>query len=375
MKSNFESFDIRIFGESHTAEIGVEIDGFPAGATFAEAEVRAMLDRRRSGANVWSTPRKENDEAEFFGGVECADGIFRLTGEPFSARIKNGNVRPSDYDVIKSVPRPSHADYVAFVRDGYIPSGGGEFSGRMTAPLCVAGAVAESLLAVRGISVCAYIASVGKIDTGSYRSCGVAVSGLDEKQIAALKSDSFPVLDPTKRQVAVDEIAACAKDGDSVGGVVECVVSGLKAAEIGGALFRGIEGEIASAVFAVPAVKGIEFGSGFYLTAQNGSKANDEFCVQNGKIGTLTNQNGGINGGICNGMPITLRVAVKPTPSIGKPQRSVNLLSMTEETLEIRGRHDACIVPRAVPCVESAVALAVLDMCLSAEKKDNTKRT
>ncbi|MDE5601027.1 MAG: chorismate synthase [Clostridia bacterium] len=374
MKGNFEKLQIEIFGESHADEIGVRLGGIPNGCTLTLDQMNNLLERRRSRGGVWATPRKEADEPIVVGGLKKTNDGYVVDGE-IDVRIKNTNVRPNDYAGTASansdstnaqcVPRPSHADFVAYVKYGKISSGGGRFSGRMTAPLCIAGGIAEELLLSADIRVCAYISSVGGVQGASYKtSKDVALNGVNVDEEQRIKNSDFPLLDESVRGDMESVIRNAASEGDSVGGTIECVVSGLEAGMFGDALFEGLEGKIAYSLYAIPAVKGVEFGSGFELAHMKGSEANDSFAVQKDKVTTATNHSGGINGGICNGMPLTVRVAVRPTPSIFKTQKSVDLASMTECELNIKGRHDSCIAIRAVPCVESAVALALLDEVL-----------
>ena len=229
--------------------------------------------------------------------------------------------------------------------------------------LCVAGGVAEDILRKQGIEVVAYVSSIGDVNLGSYKD-GASVKGLDENEIKRLKGNAFAVLDESKKEEAINLVKDAASRGDSVGGTIECVVLGVKAGSLGDNLFDGLEGKIAYSLFGVPAVKGVEFGDGFNLAKMRGSEANDAFVLSGKEVKTATNRSGGINGGIANGMPITLRVAIRPTPSIASPQKSVNLMAKEPQEIEVKGRHDACIVPRAVAPVESAVALAVLDELL-----------
>lgn len=365
----FDIIETQIFGESHSAEMRLDFLGIEKGSKFLGDSVLDMLERRKSSRSPWSTPRIEEDEAIFSSGLCSGETVlergktYETNGEAITAHVKNTNVKKGDYQSILSIPRPSHADYVAFVKDGKIASGGGRFSGRLTTMLCIAGGIAEDILRQAGIEVVAYVSSVGEKNLGSYLD-GADISGFDKNQIERLKSDNFPTLCEEKKQDAVEYIKAIAQTGDSVGGTVECVVLGVKAGSLGDNLMDGLEGKIAYSVFGVPAVKGVEFGRGFGLAKMKGSAANDPFVLEDGQVKTSSNNNGGINGGIANGMPITLRVAVKPTPSISIEQKSVNLLTNEECELKVQGRHDACIVPRAVPAIESAVALAVLDELL-----------
>lgn len=364
MKADFESFGLEIYGESHSEKIGVKMSGLPAGFDVDYSEIEKALARRKSGNNVWSTPRKEDDAVHILSGVENG----KTTGGVFEAAVFNDNVRPQDYKNISYVPRPSHADFAAFAKDGYISSGGGRFSGRMTAPLVIAGSLAEQILKKNGIEICAYVSEIGGVNAGSYSD-----NKIKESDFERLKKAELPLIDEGKAEDIKEKISDASAKRDSLGGIVECIVTGLKAGEIGNAMFEGLEGKIAYSVFGVPAVKGVEFGEGFGLSKMKGSEANDAFVLkQSGKtraegqnvcenVVTATNFSGGINGGISNGMPVTLRVAIRPTPSIGIPQKSVNLETGENVNVEIKGRHDACIVPRAAVCIESAVALAVFD--------------
>lgn len=357
MFSPFETLQVEIFGASHANEIGVRVEGFPRGKTVDAARVQEFVDTRKAGQNPWSTPRKEPDEVIFKSGLQ--DG--KLTGGPVLAVIENVNKRSGDYSPYATTPRPSHADYVAIVKDGDKAqlAGGGRFSGRMTAPLCIAGGIALQLLAESGVTVGAYVKEIG----------GVVGKGYDqtvtpEEIDRAVAQGNFAL---SRTEEMTETILNARKNGDSVGGKIECVVFGLPVG-VGDALFDGLEGKIASSVFAVPAVKAVEFGLGTGFAEKKGSEVNDAFCIENRKIGTRTNNNGGLNGGITNGMPVTVRVTMKPTPSISLPQKTVNLATMEETTIEIKGRHDACIVPRAVAGVKAAVALAVLDALLTENK-------
>ncbi len=354
MSSTFTGLALRlsIFGQSHSEAIGMTIDGLPAGLPIDLDKLQAFLNRRAPGQNDWSTPRREEDRPEFLCGLK--DGF--TCGAPLTAIIHNNNTRPKDYSQLKITPRPGHADYTAEVKyRGFQDySGGGHFSGRLTAPLCIAGGVLKQMLESKGITVDARIAAIAGI--------------LDESPFTASVADKrFPVVDDAVGEQMRQAIAAARAEGDSVGGVIECVVRGVPAG-IGEPMFDGIENQIARVLFAVPAVKGIEFGAGFAAANMRGSENNDPFTVRDGKVETLTNNAGGILGGISNGMPVVFRVAVKPTPSIAKEQQSVNLNTMQPEALNITGRHDPCIVPRAVPVIEAAAALAISDLILGESK-------
>lgn len=341
---------ITVFGQSHSEAIGVVIDGFPAGFRVDFEALQAFLARRAPGNAAFATARKEADIPEFVSGL--VDGV--TCGAPICALIRNTDTRSKDYQNIAACPRPSHADYPAHVRYGGFQDvrGGGHFSGRLTAPLCIAGALCLQYLQTKGIHIGAHIAAVGGIGDTSFDAVTVS-----KEQFL---TDAFPVLSKTAKAAMQERIAAARTDGDSVGGVIEAAAVGLPAG-IGDPPFDGLENHIASLLFGIPAVKGVEFGNGFEAATLTGSQNNDAYCVDNGTIKTATNRHGGILGGLSTGMPLIFRVAIKPTPSIAKEQQSVNLKTKQPQTLIINGRHDPCIVPRAVPCVESALAIALTE--------------
>ena len=350
MSSSFigQRLRLSIFGQSHSEAIGMTLDGLPAGIAVDADGLQAFLNRRAPGQNDWSTPRKEEDRPEFLCGLR--DGF--TCGAPLTAIIHNSNTRPRDYSQLKITPRPGHADYTAEVKyKGFQDySGGGHFSGRLTAPLCVAGGIVKQELARHGITVDARIAAVAGIRDDSAFTASVA-------------DKAFPVVDDLIGVQMREAIQKARGEGDSVGGVIECIVRGLPVG-LGEPMFDGVENQIARLVFAVPAVKGIEFGAGFAAASMRGSENNDPFCVRVGRVETLTNNAGGVLGGITDGMPVVFRAAIKPTPSIAKAQQSVNLSAMEPQELRITGRHDPCIVPRAVPVIEAAAAIAVYDLIL-----------
>ncbi|MDR3216214.1 MAG: chorismate synthase [Clostridiaceae bacterium] len=354
------SLKVEIYGESHSEEVGVRIYGVPTGLHIDTEELQRFTDRRKSANNEFSTPRRENDTVEITAGI--ADGT--TDGGVICARVKNLNIKKSDYEKIKTVPRPSHADYCSYIKYGKIPSGGGRFSGRMTLPLCIAGGIAAQILKCAGIEVAAYVSEIGGVKGRTYLD---GVPSLSEVRAAQRTGLSVPAEDGAKEAIrAVLRLAAA--EGNSVGGAVECIIYGIPAG-VGGALFDGLEGAIAQTVFAVPAVKGLEFGWGFLFASAKGSDANDGYGADAyGNIVQLSNNCGGIYGGISSGAPVLFRVAFKPTPSISLPQKSVDLVSHKDEELVIKGRHDCCIVPRASVCIEAAAALAVFGVLL-AEKK------
>lgn len=355
MSCNFgNNIKITIFGQSHSDAMGAVIDGLPAGVEIDEEKIAAFMARRAPGRNEFSTPRKEADKVNIVSGI--VNG--KTCGAPLCGIIENTNAHSKDYDKLKFLPRPAHSDYAAFLKHNGFNDirGGGNFSGRLTAPLCFAGAVCMQLLEAKGIKIGAHIASIGNADDVRFDPVDVAKADLD-----TVSAKAFPVIDDVKGEAMKEVILTAKKSADSVGGTIECAVLGVEAGSIGDPIFDGIENRISCAIFGIPAVKGIEFGSGFDGSRLFGSQNNDEFIAENGKIRTATNNHGGILGGIASGMPIIFRCAIKPTPSIGKAQQTVNLLTCESENLSIGGRHDPCIVQRAVPCVEAAAAIVIAD--------------
>ncbi len=344
---------ISIFGQSHAEAIGVVIDGFPAGFAVDMEALRAFTARRAPGQNAFSTSRSEVDEAEFISGL--VDGV--TCGAPICAVIRNTNTRAGDYSELFDKPRPSHADYPADIRYGGAQDvrGGGHFSGRLTAALCVAGGLCLQYLAQKGIAVGAHIASIGGVQDARFDPVGVSK--------ADFKGGTFPVLDSEAEKAMLALIAAAREDGDSVGGVIECAAVGLPAG-LGDPMFDGLENRLSAAVFGIPAVRGIEFGNGFEAAQLRGSENNDCYYEQDGEVRTRTNNHGGVLGGISTGMPLVFRTAIKPTPSIAKEQQTLNRRTGQVEPLTVGGRHDPCIVPRAVPCVEAACAIVLCDFLL-----------
>lgn len=341
--------NIQIFGQSHSEAIGVTIDGLPTGFEIDMEELRSFLNRRAPGRNDYSTPRKEEDMPHFVSGLR--DG--KTCGAPLAALIYNNNTRSKDYFNLLDHPRPGHADFTANVKYGGFQdyAGGGHFSGRLTAPICIAGGIIKQMLAKEGIEIISRIAEIAGV-----KDEGALVSSTADKE--------FPVVNDDCGAKMREAIAEAKKDRDSVGGVIECAVLGLPVG-LGDPMFDGMENRIAAVVFGVPAVKGIEFGAGFEAARMRGSENNDAFRIgENGEIVTATNNCGGILGGITNGMPLTFRVAMKPTPSISREQDTVELSTNTDSKLVINGRHDPCIVPRAVPVIEAAAAIAVYNAYL-----------
>ena len=348
---------VSIYGESHGNGIGALIEGLPAGELIDFDELMRFMERRQGGRNALSTARKEPDVPEF------VSGIFqnRTTGFPVCIQIANTNTRSGDYNNLAATPRPSHADFTAFAKWGSAVDmrGGGHFSGRLTAPLCAAGGIAKQILSKHKIYVGAHLSSVGSINDEPFPMVP------DPCFFDEIAKKEFPVISDTCGEQMQQEILAARADADSVGGTIECMITGLPAG-VGDPMFDGIESSLAKALFGIPAVKGVEFGDGFALAQMRGSQANDPFCTDDGcNVRTKTNRNGGILGGITTGMPVRFRVCIKPTPSIGKPQESVLLDSVNQNTvIEIKGRHDPCIAQRAVPVIEAAAALVTLDMLL-----------
>lgn len=366
MSSSYgKNIKLTIFGQSHSKAIGMTLEGIPAGKRIDYEKLFEFMQRRAPGKNAYSTPRKEADAPEFLSGV-VGD---TTCGTPITAVIMNTNTRSSDYDIIRDIPRPGHADYTGYIKYGEDRdyTGGGHFSGRLTAPLCIAGGIAIQLLEEKGIYISSRISSIGGIkDEGDLVETSIGcLTGINTGLPFNPASDGdFPTISKEQGEKMKAYIAEKRAEGDSVGGVIECAVFGIPAG-VGDPMFDGMENRISQIIFGIPAIKGIEFGNGFEAAALTGSENNDEFCLKEGKIETVTNNCGGILGGITNGMPLIFRVAVKPTPSIAKEQKSINLSTKEETTLVVPGRHDPCIVPRAVPCIEAAAALAVYDALLS----------
>lgn len=346
---------ISVFGESHGTAIGVVIDGLPSGEKIDMDEVYRQMARRAPGNDKTATPRKEADKPEILSGV--LNGV--TTGAPLAAVIYNTNTRSGDYGNIMNAPRPGHSDYTAYLRyDGFNDvRGGGHFSGRLTANLVFAGAVIRQILKRKGIEIAAHIYSIGNTYDDPFEPTGISQELIDR-----LNGEKFALVNPEKENELRAEVDAVRAKGDSIGGVVECIVQGMPAG-VGEPMFGGVENVISSVVFGVPAVKGIEFGSGFEGSRSTGSKNNDEFYYdENGNVRTRTNNHGGALGGITSGMPILFRAAIKPTASISMKQNTIDLQSKENTTLSVKGRHDPCIVTRAVSVIEAAAAIAVINM-------------
>lgn len=351
-----DKIKLSIFGESHGEAIGCVIDGLPAGIKIDMNAVYKDMQRRAPGKDKTATPRLEKDIPHILSGM--LDDV--TTGAPLAMVIENTNTKSGDYSNLMTVPRPGHSDYPAYVKFGGNNDirGGGHFSGRLTAPLVFAGSVAKQILSQMGVTIGAHIKQIGSV-------CD-AVSDLnktDKSLLDTLSSSTFSLIDETKEQAMRDEIEKARLSLDSVGGIIECFAVGLPVG-LGGNMFDTVEGKLASILFGVPAVKGVEFGIGFGFADKRASEVNDQYEIKNGRVATLSNNNGGVLGGMTDGAPLSVSVAIKPTPSIAKKQKSVNLQTMENEELEIHGRHDPCIVVRAVPVIECAVALGLLDLMM-----------
>lgn len=360
MSSKFgETLSVSIFGESHGKAIGVELDGIPSGEPVDPEKLQAFLDRRKPGQGAMTTRRKESDQPVFLSGIQ--DNV--TTGFPICAVIKNSDQHSGDYDNLRTNPRPSHADYTAFLKYGEARDmrGGGHFSGRLTAPLCIAGGICLQILERRGIYIGAHLLQVHQVKDNPFPL-------YPTKELFSEAASRNPsVLDPDAGRRMEEAIVEAAKNQDSVGGIIECAIIGVPGG-VGSPMFDGMENRLAKVLFGIPAVKGVEFGSGFEAASRYGSENNDPFVLNDGQIATATNHEGGINGGITNGMPIVFRVAIKPTASISRKQKTVNLDTMQETELVIKGRHDPCIAVRAVPVVEAAAAVELTDILLGEHK-------
>lgn len=345
---------VSIFGESHGNGIGVAIDGLPPACEIDMEKVLAFMARRAPKKDGTSTARNEKDLPEIISGIYNG----KTTGNTLCAVIRNTDQHSADYGSVSTLARPAHADYTGYMRykGANDLRGGGHFSGRLTAPLVFAGAICGRILESKGIYTCSHIASIMNVYDKMFNP-----TDLDNDLFEVVKGRYLPLIDSGVDSEMRAVIENARMNLDSVGGSIECAVIGLDAG-VGSPMFDGIENRISQIVFAIPAIKGIEFGAGFDVANMTGSQNNDEYYIENSKIKTRTNNAGGIAGGISNGMPIIFKVAVKPTPSISRPQKTVDYVKMTEETLEIKGRHDPCIVPRAVPCVEAAANIAILSL-------------
>jgi chorismate synthase len=350
-----KEFVVTSFGESHGKVVGVVVDGCPAGLPLTEADFQEDLDRRIPADLKIVSERVEKDKAQILSGV--FNGL--TTGAPIALSVENKEALSSDYETLKDRPRPGHSDYPARVRYGGFNDyrGGGRFSGRVTVALVMAGTVARKLLSRYDIDVMAYTQAIGKVKTEQKFSTAEIRKN---KNAAATRCPDLACAEKME-----EAIVSARKEGESLGGVIECIAVNMPPG-IGEPLFDALDGDLAKAVFAVPAVKGVEFGAGFKSADLTGSQNNDAFLMKNGKVTTLTEHAGGILGGLSSGMPIMIRVAIKPTPSIAKEQKTVNLSSMEETTISVKGRHDPCVVPKAVPAIEAVVAITLVDHMIRA---------
>ena len=351
-----ERLKISLFGESHGSGIGVVIDGFPPGLELDFERIDLEMERRKPNSSAYSTKRKEADKVEILSGLYKG----RTTGAPLCGLIRNSDTRSQDYERTSHLARPGHADYTGYVRyEGYNDfRGGGHFSARLTAPLVFAGAIARQYLEAKGIHIGSHIFSIGDV-----LDVGFDMTHITRKQLDHLRNMELPVNDASCGDAYLSVIDEARRMGDSVGGIIETAIIGLPAG-LGTPFFGNVEGKLSSILFSIPAVKGVEFGAGFSITGMKGSEANDSFYMDGGQVRTKTNNNGGINGGITNGMPVVFRVALKPTSSIFLVQDTIDIKKMENAKLELKGRHDTCIVPRAVPVVEAACSIALCDLYL-----------
>ena len=351
-----DRISVSISGESHGTALCVTLDNLPHGYYIDNDKIKACLDRR-SPSGEYATGRKESDK------YEIISGIYKdmTTGAPLTALIQNKDVNSSAYDDLKNLARPGHADYSAHLKyDGFNdPRGGGHFSGRITAALVIAGSICSQILENKGIHTGAHIYSIQFVKDKPFSDCKIT-----EDLLRTLKIADMPVIDLNITVDMVNAMTAVARSGDSIGGIIECAVINLPAG-IGSPIFDGLENQIAAMAFAIGGIKGIEFGAGFSAATMTGSENNDSFYMEDGKIRTNGNNHGGVLGGITTGEPLTFKVAVKPVPSISLEQSTVDFVNMTNERIAVKGRHDSCIVPRAVVCVESIASIAALNQCVS----------
>ena len=345
-----KNLKVTVFGQSHSLKIGAVIDGLPSGIALDMEYIEKFMTRRAPGQFL-STPRKEGDKVNIIAGLNDK-GL--TCGSALVIEIENTNAKSGDYQNLVDIPRPSHADYTSLIKNGEGRDlrGGGQFSGRLTAPLCAVGAICKSLLKEKGIEICAHLLSVGNAQDKSYN---------DLENCVEENLPQFPVLTESAKEEMINEITCALQDGDSVGAVIECKIVNSPCG-VGEPMFDSVESVLAKMLFSVPAVKGFEIGAGFSVSKKRGSENNDELIAVNGKIATKTNNDGGVNGGITNGMPIVFKVAVKPTPSISKTQNTVNIKSLEQQELNIVGRHDPCIGVRIVPVIEACAAIVMYDM-------------
>lgn len=349
-------FKISVFGESHGKCVGVVIDGMPPGFEIDMEELKSFLDRRRPGSSKLATARSEKDKPIFMSGLK--ENVS--TGFPLCVIVENEDKKSSDYDNLKELPRPSHCDYTALLKYGGFAdlNGSGHMSGRLTAPICIAGGIAKQMLESMGIFIGAHLYAVGDVKDKQYD-----LVNLDQETLKKTDNTNFPAIDEKQSQKMKELIQTAKDDKDSIGAIIEVGVIGIPKA-VGKPIFNTVEGRLSQMAFSIPGVKGVEFGLGFDCAKLNGSEHNDDYIVVDGKIKTSTNNNSGIVSGMTNGMPIVYRCAFKPAPSIGKVQQSINLKTMKEEELLIEGRHDPCIGVRAVSVMEAATSLVLIDMIM-----------
>lgn len=358
---------LSMFGESHGAAIGINIDGLPPGIELDLEEIRLEMRRRAPGRDKTATSRKEKDE------FEILSGYFnnKTTGTPLSIMIRNTNTKSHDYDKTKDLARPGHADFTG--RKRYLGNndyrGGGHFSGRLTAPIVFAGAIAKQILESEGVIVGSHIKSIGRVEDNSFDATKIS-----PRLLEFLKVKRLPTIDDKRSEEMERTILDAKEEGDSVGGVIElAVINPIPG--LGSPFFDSVESRLSQMIFSIPGVKGIEFGQGFHITKMKGSQANDEMYMEDGEVKAYTNNNGGILGGISSGMPIIFRVALKPTASIAKSQRTIDMVKKKDAQIEIVGRHDPCIVVRAVPVLEAATAIVILDLLMEMKKDDGFTRS
>lgn len=356
-----KQLELSIFGESHGNSIGIVINGLPSGFAIDFDEMNREMQRRAPGNDLFSTTRSEKDLPQI------VSGIFKgkTTGTPLCCLIKNQDNHASDYSVMEQVMRPGHGDYPGFIHyhgaNDY--RGGGHFSGRLTAPLVFCGALCKQILKEKGIYIGAHIKQIGNV-----KDCSFSSDLITREILEDLTKQAFPLLDPIKAALMQENIFSAKEEGDSVGGIVECAVIGLPAG-IGDPFFDSVESTLAHLLFSVPAVKGVEFGMGFEMADKKGSQCNDAYFYEGNQVKTKTNHNGGILGGITNGMPVVFRTVIKPTPSIAKEQATINVKTRENTTISISGRHDPCIVPRALPVIESVCAIGIYE-CIKRRDTD-----
>ena len=345
---------VSIFGESHGTGIGITIDGLPSGVELDLQKIDEEMKRRAPGNSALSTARKESDVPEILSGF--FDG--KTTGTPLCGMIRNGDTRSKDYGKLKYLMRPGHADYTGAIRyDGFNDyRGGGSFSGRITAPIVFSGAICKQILEKKGIYIGAHVKSIKDIKDDSFD-----YTNISKDQLLSFKKNELPLIDKSKEDAMRNTVLEAKKMGNSVGGTIECAVVGIEAG-YGSPFFDSVESVLSHLLFSVPAVKGVEFGLGFGITELYGSESNDDFYYEGDKIRTKSNNNGGILGGITSGMPVVFKVAIKPTPSISKQQETINLDTKEDEKLVIEGRHDPCIIQRAIPVIEAVTAIGILDL-------------